>query len=398
VVANEQGRAGGAGGSVPAGASVQEWQAALADIEPVNIVYQAALPAGGPLSQRVVEWADKVSEYSNGKVKVEIVWSYGIAGINESDEALLDGRIDSHNFNTFFSPSEYPVNGKLMLDTTVKRDSSLLEGGLTMLGAMNQTAWETPGATKEFTDRGLNPIMPVASAQLSGLACSEPVTSLADLKGKMIRTGPLVQVGQVEALGATSVNLPFTELYEALQRGIVDCIIYGVPGLSQGDLLTVAPYVITPVGTSFATLTASELTGMNWPSWPLPVQQLMFDSINEMVIGLVPTSMKMMEDVAAKAKQNGGGFLEFDDEVNERLKAHNAKVLDGVAASTATDGKQLVAKADDHFATWSDLVSKAGYSSATLTEFEGELSGKKVDLTAFLDLYRERVLIPNRPS
>lgn len=398
AAAGNSGGGGDDGASVPVGASKEEWQAALADIDPVDIVYQAAMPSSSASAQSVEDWAAMLEEYSNGNVSVEIVWSYGIAGITESDEALLDGRIDSHNFSAFSSPSEFPINGQLMLDAAVVRESSLLEGTLTLLGATNQTAWEVPEVTAEYTAKGLTPIMPFASAGLSGLACTEPVTSLADLKGKMIRTGPLVQVGQVEALGATSVNLPFTELYEALQRGIVDCIIFGVSGLAEGGLLDVAPYVITPVGTSFATMTATETTGVNWDSWPLALKQLHFDTLNELTIDTVRSSMEMMNEVSARAKANGGGFLVFDDEVNEVLKEHNDAVLASLADTELLDGDVFTTKVKNLFDEWKALVQDAGYSSATLVEFDDELSGEEVDLTAFLEIYRERVLEPNRPS
>lgn len=386
------------GVSVPVGASKEEWQAALADIDPVEIVYQAAMPSSSSSAQAFEDWAAMLEEYSNGNVTVEIVWSYGIAGITESDEALLDGRIDSHNFSAFSSPSEFPINGQLMLDAAVVRESSLLEGTLTLLGATNQTAWDISAVTAEYTDKGLNPIMPFASAGLSGLACTEPVTSLADLKGKMIRTGPLVQVGQVEALGATSVNLPFTELYEALQRGIVDCIIFGVSGLAEGGLLEVAPFVSTPVGTSFATMTASETTGVNWDSWPLALKQLHFDTINELTIDTVRSSMEMMDIVSEQTKANGGEFLVLDDEASAVLEEHNDKVLASLADTELLDGDVFTSEVEKQFAEWKTLVQDAGYSSASLVEYDDELAGKEVDLTAFLEIYRERVLEPNRPS
>ncbi|MDP3950436.1 hypothetical protein [Microbacterium sp.] len=396
------GNGGGGGGgdsvSVPADASKEEWQAAFADIEPVNIVYQAAVSSSGSSAPRFQRWADKMEEYSDGKVTVEIVWSYGIAGITESDEALRDGRIDAHNFSTFSSPSEFPINGQLVLDSTVLRDSSLLEGSLTMFGATNQTAWEVSDVAGELSDNGLTPIIPVAGSALSGLVCSDPVTSLADLKGKMIRTGPLVHVGQVEALGATSVNLPFTELYEALQRGIIDCAIYGVGGLAEGGILEVAPYVITPVGTSFATSTASETAGVNWDSWPLVVKQLHFDLINEMTVDGIGESLGMMDEISAEVTANGGEFLEFDEEANDALREHNDEVLKSLAKTDLLDGDEFTTVVQDQFSEWKQLVQDAGYSSATLVEYDDQLSGNDIDLTAYKELYRERILEPNRPK
>src|SRR5690606_31004763 len=85
------------------------------------------------------------------------------------------------------------------------------------------------------------------------LACAEPLTTLEDLKGKQIRVGPQAQFGQIEALGATPVAVAFADLYESLQRGIVDCMtiglttMVGIPGM-----IDLVPYIIAPVGTAFA--------------------------------------------------------------------------------------------------------------------------------------------------
>ncbi|MDP3950438.1 MAG: hypothetical protein Q8Q19_07255, partial [Microbacterium sp.] len=255
--------------------------------------------------------------------------------------------------------------------------------------------WEIEGATGDWADKGLTPIMPVTSSETSVLACAEPATGLADLKGKMIRTGTLGQVGQVEALGATSVNLPYTELYEALQRGIVDCVIAS-PGLVQdADMLTVAPHLMTPVGASFETIPVSELAGINWDSYPLPVQQLLFDSLNELYLGSVARSHSRMPEVVEDTQAQGGAFHEFDDEVNTVLKEHNEKVLKSLEKTDLLDGQEFVDTLTTQYDEWSTLLEEAGYSTANLVEYDA--ADSEIDMTAVLDLYRERVIEPYRP-
>lgn len=338
-----------------------------------------------------------IEDYSDGKISVELVWSYGIAGVTESDEALLDGRIDVHTFANFASPSEFPINGELMLKASTFRDSALVTGTLSTLGAVNEASWKVAGVTDEWSDKGLAPIMPLTSSEISILACSEPTTTLADLKGKLIRTGTLGQVGQVEALGGTAVNLPYTELYEGLQRGIIDCVITG-PGLvKDAGMLAVAPHIMTPIGASFETLTVSELAGLNWETWPLPVRQLLFDSLNELALGNVVTSYDGMPGVVEEMTAEGGEFHQFDDEVNETLKAYNDKTLASIAESEYLDGGAFVSTLSEEYETWSRLVEEAGYSTDTLVDFESADAAEPLDLAPFLELYRERVLEPNRP-
>ncbi len=57
--------------------------------------------------------------------------------------------------------------------------------------------------------------------------CRQPFTSLADLKGRKVRTFGNSLVDFFTALGAQPVSIGFPEVYSALERGVVDCAITG---------------------------------------------------------------------------------------------------------------------------------------------------------------------------
>ncbi len=59
------------------------------------------------------------------------------------------------------------------------------------------------------------------------LFCRQPVSSLADIKGKKIRTFGGSSNDLVAAVGGQPVGLGFPEVYGALERGVVDCAITG---------------------------------------------------------------------------------------------------------------------------------------------------------------------------
>ncbi len=57
--------------------------------------------------------------------------------------------------------------------------------------------------------------------------CREPVASLAELRGKRVRTGGGSINDFVSAIGAQPTGIGFPEVYAALERGVVDCAITG---------------------------------------------------------------------------------------------------------------------------------------------------------------------------
>jgi TRAP-type C4-dicarboxylate transport system substrate-binding protein len=67
------------------------------------------------------------------------------------------------------------------------------------------------------------------------LFSSEGIKGLGDLKGKKIRASGWTTSEFVTALGATGVTLSFSEVPQALQRGVVDCAVTGsLSGYSAG--------------------------------------------------------------------------------------------------------------------------------------------------------------------
>ncbi|WP_053078913.1 TRAP transporter substrate-binding protein [Puniceibacterium sp. IMCC21224] len=53
--------------------------------------------------------------------------------------------------------------------------------------------------------------------------CNEPVNSITDLKGRKVRVSGAPAADTLDQLGATAVNLTGGEVYQALQRGLVNC-------------------------------------------------------------------------------------------------------------------------------------------------------------------------------
>jgi TRAP-type C4-dicarboxylate transport system substrate-binding protein len=59
------------------------------------------------------------------------------------------------------------------------------------------------------------------------LFCNAPISGLADIRGKKVRTSSRTTGEFVQALGGSSVTLPFGDVVPALQNGVVDCAITG---------------------------------------------------------------------------------------------------------------------------------------------------------------------------
>lgn len=387
--------------SVPYGASVEEFQAALADMDPVTLVYQLPVGPNNEWSTRAEEFKEKVEEYSGDNITIELVFSDGIASAEQgADDALRDGRIDINNLAPYVMAQEFPLAGELQSEVSSLKGSEIVTSTLADFGATNEALWHTPEYVEEFEGHDLNLTMPAPWSHNVVVACTSPVTSLDDLAGKQIRTANLVNSGQIEALGATPVTVEYADVYESLQRGLVDCSMAGASAIiSAGGVLEVAPYVIAPDGASFGSSGGSKVTGASWHDLPLAAQQLIFDSLAEMDIAGVENEVtSVMADLFEQATANGGGFYSFDSDVADALQDYNDDLVAGWADSTLIDGTAFLDRFETAQAEWATLVEDAGYpASGTLSDFE-EWYDPDLDFTAYEDLFAENVIVPNRPS
>ncbi len=122
--------------------------------------------------------------------------------------------------------------GSTVLDY-VASDATEVEGlDLAGLAMDIQTARKEAEAYKPFLDEVVQKKFGIKALAVypypaQVLFCNAPITSLADLKGKKVRTSGRSLAEFVEALGATGVTMPFSEVPQALQRKVVDCAITG---------------------------------------------------------------------------------------------------------------------------------------------------------------------------
>ncbi|MDB5416576.1 MAG: C4-dicarboxylate transporter [Rubritepida sp.] len=83
-----------------------------------------------------------------------------------------------------------------------------------------------PAANRDLERFGVR-IMAMYPFPAQVLFCRAPFTTLADLRGRRIRTFGNSLVDYYTALGAQPTSIGFPEVYSALERGVVDCAITG---------------------------------------------------------------------------------------------------------------------------------------------------------------------------
>ncbi|HLR44386.1 MAG TPA: C4-dicarboxylate ABC transporter substrate-binding protein [Brevibacterium sp.] len=393
-------QAGGGGGGFTYGASQDDVDAVLADLDPVEITFQAGAMSpdamSAPNGHRFKEY---VEERSDGKITVDVVWGQAIAGYGEIDDALADGRIDVSYALPIYQPAEHPEFNALATATAGMPNSPVL-GEMIGNAALVDRAWNSEELLATYEEQGLTPLTPMISTGTYLSVCGEEGTSLDDYDGRQIRVASVAHEQQVSELGGTPVSMEYVEVFEALQRGTVDCTITQLPTAAETGLLEVATHVAyTSEENSLSGRSAgANLAGIGYQNLPLAYQQIIFDS---QMSGFASSNAVIAEGNARALEQlreSGGEIEPLDEDADQRIGETNEQLLADVDESGLI-GSDVQARTAEAVETWRQVAEELDYTEEGGFEDMHEwFDADEVDFEPFAERVFEQTALPHRPS
>lgn len=375
------------------GADRAEYHAAFADIEPILVTTQMEGAQGSAASEAREAYYEAITDWSDGKITFEVSYGGAIAPLNESDNALGDGRLDIVHLTVSYEPDIYPVYSSLA-------DASFL-GNAGPTGSMLTTAWMSEAALSsdrvkdELSSAGVRLLMPFTAplANIStSIVCTSPAESAADLEGRLIAASGNAKVAVVQELGMEPVSMGFAEQYEALQRDVIGCAMTSPTAVDLGSLYPLTPYGTLPQRTSFpdTTLAVSEEF---WDSLPLVAQQLFFDRLDVYISEQLLDGYSLMQKVIDGMEDAGGGISPASSDVQAAVDRAQRPFAEALS-SAGFDVDQI----EDRIADWTAIiVDELNYDLGTDVSDFAYQDGS-VDTTAFIDRLYEDVLLQYRPG
>ncbi len=214
--------------------------AASAD-EPVTLVYAEVNPLDGTtVGEMAKAFKEKVEELSGGSVMIDIQ-ANGVLGSEDQvlDNLLGYGNICDISRISAFALTQYGCD-----------KASLLSIPYTFVNEDHFWTFADSELAQEFLLEPQEIGLP-----LRGLCYGEEgfrhfffkteVKGLEDLKGLKIRvSSDPVMTGMVTNLGASATSVPFTELYSALNTGVVDGAEQPTANYRSNAFQEVAPYLL----------------------------------------------------------------------------------------------------------------------------------------------------------
>jgi TRAP-type transport system periplasmic protein len=163
-------------------------------------------PQGAGDAQSIsTQWfVDEFKARTSGKHEIEVFWGGSVAKTREIPDSLAAGVGDFGDIVTPYFPDKFPLNNAVGF--FIPQPNSTIE----ISNLMEEWHATYPQFAEELAQQNLKAVgyRPLESY---GLLCTSPVRSIADLKGKRIRTYGFAYPALMEALGATPVSVATSE-------------------------------------------------------------------------------------------------------------------------------------------------------------------------------------------
>ncbi|GAA2448848.1 hypothetical protein GCM10010191_77900 [Actinomadura vinacea] len=394
-------RRGGDGPSVPYGATKEQYRAAFADLPPLRLNTQSPSPKGSPSGKNVEDYLKAITDWSGGKITFEVAYANAIAPPAEIDDALLDGRLDLGQILPIYEPSEYPASAALVKSSFVSNQAPLA-GTLQSNAWPNEVAFRNPEIRAEYKRRGIVPIVPQYDSGANALFCREPRRDMAGLKGMVSAAGGQAQAAEIESLGGSAVTVPYTELFEGLQRGTVDCSVSSLTVGVLGGFIPSAPHITVDPAAGLALAPGGMAISQDaWNGLPKAARQLMWDRLDIFLASNIRDKIwPNIVKAVTIAKKSGGSVQPLAPDARAAIARANAGLLRDLRRDkTFADPEAFVRDVQGTSGAW--LKTARGFSPAgdvAYADFDRWYKPGKVDLNAYVNTLYKQVFLPHRPS
>ncbi|MDF3309675.1 TRAP transporter substrate-binding protein DctP [Rhodococcus sp. T2V] len=326
-------------------------------------------------------WESAITEATNGAVTFKNFDSGSLLGPTEQLQGVKSGVADVGLVVPSYYPQDLPVNNWIQgMGAAVSASPVRALTGDAF--AAYQFSVENEQVRDEYLSQGLIPLGTFASPAYHP-NCSKAVTGPSEAQGLKARTSGNLWSAPVEAMGMTTVSVAYDELYEALERGVVDCGINSFAGTYEQGFADVAPHLV-PITLPQTPNAMFVFNKDAWDRLDPAVQQAISDASSALIRG---SAERQLEIVQEGAKTLIGKKLTVDDPgtLGDIAAAAAKKWLASMAdrAPDSVDNPaQVITQYQAMLDHWSGVMDELGYPEpANVDQFvDAYVTAKDTDL------------------
>ena len=266
-----------AGGAVAAVALM----AGSAMAQEYSWTFQTSETGGEPTYQIKLDWAERVNVMSGGRIEIEILPTGAVVPHTETLDAVGAGILQGHMADPSYFSGRDPAFA--MLGNLVGAWGDPLE----FLEYMNY------GGGEDLYNELVHPygvhLIGASATGLEAFVSSRPIRTIEDLEGLKLRAPEGMVYDIFTRAGAAPVNLPGSEVYSSLEKGVIDAADYTV--FTTNHSLGLHEFAQYPGYPGFHSMPMVDvvLNKEIWDSLPADLQAMLEMSVDQMAIETVFT-------------------------------------------------------------------------------------------------------------
>ncbi|MBS9403876.1 TRAP transporter substrate-binding protein DctP [Halomonas sp. TRM85114] len=192
----------------------------------------------------------------------------------------------------------------------------------------------------------------------SGFMGGTPIESLADLEGKRLRLSGRDQGRVLEKLGGSQVTLAGGEVYQAIERGVIDAGEFSTPGVDyKAGFSEVAEYWSVPGWHQSASVFGVMINKDAWDALSEETQEKLKIAAEATMTWSLAWSERESTEATLKFQEDGVEINQLPDEDLERIQEITNEVILQGACDDPMHAKVYHSMVSylEHYANWRDI-------------------------------------------
>ena len=271
-----------------------------------TLTYSDIFPATHANSKLAASWCKEVEKRTGGKVKIASYPGQSLTKGKECYDGVVSGLSDLGQSVLQYTRGRFPMMEFINLPLGYKTG----EVDTAIINEVNDKF-----KPKELQDTQVMYLHAHGPGILH--TKDKPVHKMSDLKGLKIRShGPTAEM--LKLLGATPVAFPMPELYQSLQKGVVDGAVFPMEALKGWKLAEVTKYSMICPPTAYSLGFFVVMNKDKWKSLPDDVKK----TIEKINVEWAKKQGKVWDEAdkigTEFAKSKGGKIIEIEPKEAER--------------------------------------------------------------------------------
>jgi TRAP-type C4-dicarboxylate transport system substrate-binding protein len=309
---------------------------AFAQKKPIVLRLVVPAPEGDfPLTYKDKELVKRFNERAKGEYVMEVHAGGALAKIPEYFDAVRIGAVEMADVDwsiySFLDPRFSAIATPFLVDS--------LEGGIAMSKRL------MPLHDEIFQGKFNAKALGMFSVDGIELVSTKPVRTLEDWKGLLAGAGAPITAALFKELGASPVTIMWTDLFEALQKHIIDATAQTAHGALAMGLMDVCTHITLFCG--HGAWNGYTINLDVWKKMPKNIQKLLQEEIDQSVQWMEGTMIKLRDEDMKAFKQKGTKIIVVPKAERDRWAKQLASFKEKQIASFGDLGQKIKKIADE---------------------------------------------------